>query len=228
MYLLQSAPRTSNKWRMGGLGCSCSHGVSTPPQKRMGRLGQTAGLPAGTVLAYSANWPSAGWNSGWGGAGWNDPNAVQSAIQGNLSSQWGIIIDSQAHSTSDFINTTGKSGFVLQLHTASDYGAPGDIQKIIDGAIYSVGRVMPNSTIRVVQAVTMPGQSTAVAAEIAAAQAGYADALARGDSVAADQFAKQIAQLGGQDPRGIGGWFSSNWQWLAAAGIGLVAVKELV
>jgi hypothetical protein len=231
MYLLPSTPRTVNKWRMGrlaGLGCNCSErGVGVPPQKRMGQLGQVAGVPAGSVLGYSATWTREQWTATF--IGWNDPNAVQSAIQGNLAAQWGIIIDAQSHSTSDYINTSGKSGFVLQVHTTSDYGAPGDIQQIIDGAIYAVGHVMPNSTIRVIQTVApgaVPGGPAA--AQIAAAQAGYADAIARGDQVSAAQFAKQIAQFGGQDPRGVVGWLSDNWQWLAAALGGVVAVKELV
>ena len=229
------------------LGCGCDkYNLRGHPALRgigaLRGLGDATGaagtVPAGTVLAYSATWSSKNWVNLT--IGWNDPNAVQSAIQGNLAAQWGIIIDQQQHSTSDIINTTGQSGFVLQVHTNSDYGAPGDIQKIIDGAIYAVGNEMPNSTIRVVQSVAPAGSPgtppnpyalypAITAAAIAAAQAGLADAIARGDTVSIAQFQQQIAQLqtgtGVSDPLS---WLQNNWIWLAAAGIGLVAVKELV
>jgi hypothetical protein len=215
------------------MGCNCSaRGIGASPQKRMGQLGQTAGVPAGSVLAYSASWPQTAADIASADIATN-VNLLQSRIQGNLAAQWGIVVDSQSHSTSDWWNFTGQNGFVLQVHTTSDYGAPSDIQKILDSAIYGVLGTMPSSTIRVVQAVspqpggggTFPPQ---VAAQIAAAQAGYADAIARGDQVSAAQFAKLIAQSGGQDPRGVVGWFADNWQWLAAALGGVVAVKELL
>lgn len=248
MYLMDSnAPAVNNrKWNlgrsslagMGRLACNCSaRGIGTAPQKkRMGRLGDTPGVPAGTVLAYSASWTKNGWAALL--RGWNDPNGVQSDIQGNLAAQWGIVIDAQQHSTSDYINTSGQSGFVLQVHTTSDYGAPGDIQSIIDAAIYAVGNVMPHSTIRVVQSVSPSASNpnaiypASTAAAVAAAQAGLADAQSRGDSVAASQFAAQIQQLTGTNPLGVGAgltsWLSNNWGLLAAGGLALVAAKELV
>jgi len=216
--------------------CNCSpRGISTPPQKRMGQLGDTAGVPAGTVLGYSATWKQSGWKSL--SVGWNDPNGVQSAIQQNLAAQWGIVIDAQQHSTSDLINASGQSGFVLQVHTTSDYGAPGDIQSIIDSAIYGVGQEMPASTIRIVQAVS-PSSSNpnatypaSTAAAVAAAQAGLANAQAEGDATSAAQFAAQIQQLTGTNPLGVGAsltsWLSNNWALLAAGGLALVAAKEL-
>ncbi len=231
MYLLQSSPRPVQKWRMGGLnalGCNCStRGIGAPPQKRMGRLGQDAGVPAGTVLAYTSSWHCA-WN-----AMRCSPNQLQMAIQPNLANAYGIVVDSQVHSTSDWVSS-GDLSFTLQVHTTSDYAAPDDIRQIIDHAIYSVIDAMPNSTIRVVKSVA--GGAVSLTQQIpvgdpgalAAAQAGYADALARGDSTAAAQFAAQIAQLGGKNPLGAAGWFSANWPWLAAAGIGFVAVKELL
>lgn len=240
MYLMpaNSGAVNNRKWNLGRLGCNCSaRGIGAPPQKRMGQLGQAPGVPAGTILAYSAVWKK----DGWGGPvtiGWNDPNGVQSAIQGILASQWGIIVDAQQHSTSDYINASGQSGFVLQVHTTSDYGAPTDIQSIIDGAIYSVANQMPVSTIRVVQAVS-PSSSNpnaiypaSTAAAVAAAQAGLADAQSRGDSVSANQFAAQIAQLTGTNPLGPGAgltsWLTNNWALLAAGGIAVVAAKELL
>jgi len=231
-------PAVNNrKWNLGRMGCNCSsRGIGTPPQKRMGQLGQAPGVPAGTVLAYSANWKRVGWGNLT--IGWNDPNGVQSAIQQNLGAQWGIIIDAQQHSTSDYINASRQSGFVLQIHTTSDYGAPGDIQSIIDGAIYGLTAEMPASTIRVVQAGSpSSGNPNALypastAAAIAAAQAGLADAQSRGDSVAAAQFAAQIQQLTGTNPLGPGAdltsWLSNNWGLLAAGGLGLIAAKELL
>lgn len=241
MYLLPAnSPTVRTKWNLGCSHCGLSQrGVATAPQKRMGQLADVAGVPAGTVLAYSASWS----RSAWGGGGvigafssinWNDPNGVQSAIQGNLASQYGIVIDSQQHSTSDYINLRGQSGFVLTLHTTSDYGAPADIQSVIDGAIYNVGKTMPQSTIRVVKqgipqsAVNSPDANSE---SIAAAQAGYTDALSRGDQASADMFARQIAQLGGKDPRGTGqqltDFLSNNWPWIAALGVGAVVLKEV-
>lgn len=205
----------------------------------MGQLGDTAGVPAGTVLAYSVTWQRSGWRGL--SVGWNDPNGVQSAIQANLAAQWGIVIDAQQHSSSDYINTSGASGFVLQVHTTSDYGAPDDIRSIIDNAIYGVGK-MPigglNSTIRIVQSVSpSSGNPNALfapstAAAIAAAQAGLADAQARGDAAGVAQFAAQIQQLTGSNPLGVGAgltsWLSNNWGFLAAGGLALVAAKELM
>lgn len=191
-----------------------------------------AGVPAGTVLGYAASWsrPSV---FAQGTVGWNDPNGVQSAIQGILANQWGIVVDSQFHSTSDIINLSGKSGFTLQVHTNSDYGAPGDVQSIIDGEIYKVLAVMPVSSIRVISAATAAQNVTAplpanVAAAVATAQAGYADAVQRGDTVSAAQFAAQIQQLTGSNPQGVGGWFSQNWPWLAAAVGGLIVAREIL
>jgi hypothetical protein len=239
MYLMPNSGVVNNrKWNLGRMGCNCSsRGIGAPPQKRMGQLGQAPGVPAGTILAYSATWKQKGW-AGPVTVGWNDPNGVQSAIQTNLASQWGIIIDAQQHSTSDYINASGQSGFVLQVHTTSDYGAATDIQSIIDGAIYGVANQMPASTIRVIQAVS-PSSSNpnaiyppSTAAAIAAAQAGLADAQSRGDSTSAAMFANQIQQLTGTNPLGAGAgltsWLSNNWGLLAAGGLAFVAAKELL
>lgn len=191
-----------------------------------------AGVPAGTILGYAATWPEPSAGSVLvQNVNWNDPNGVQSAIQGVLANQWGIIIDSQNHSTSDYLpNLSGKSGFTLQVHTNSDYGAPADIQSIIDGAIYNVLSVMPQSTIRVISAATANPTATLpanTAAAVAAAQAGYADAVARGDNTSAAQFAAQIQQLTGSNPTGASGWFAQNWPWLVAAVGGVVVAREL-
>jgi hypothetical protein len=237
MYLMPAnSPRVNNrKWNLAGLGCNCSaRGIGAPPQKRMRQLGQTAGVPAGTVLAYTASWKDNKLQI-------NTPNTVQAQIQSNLATQYGIVIDNQVHSQSDYWNFSGTQSMTLQVHTTSDYGAPGDIQSIIDGAIYAVTnkqvpQEMPSSTIRVVQIVA-PGTAVsqqypaATAAAIAAAQAGYQDAVAQGDSVSAQQFAAQIQQLTGKNPLGPGAsltdWLSNNWGLLAAGGLAVVAVKEL-
>lgn len=189
-----------------------------------------AGVPAGTVLGYTATW---GRTNLFTTPNWNDPNGVQSAIQGILANQWGIVVDSQFHSTSDFINLSGKSGFTLQVHTNSDYGAPDDIRSIIDGEIYKVLSVMPNSTIRVISAATGAQNVTAtlpanMAAAVATAQAGYQDAIARGDQVSASQFAAQIQQLTGQKPPGVSSWLSDNWPWVAAAVGGVIVAREIL
>jgi len=219
------------------MGCNCSsRGIGVPPQKRMGQLGDTPGVPAGTVLAYTASWKDSPLQI-------NTPDAVQATIQANLAQQYGIVIDNQVHSQSDYLHFSGPQSMTLQVHTTSDYGAPGDIQSLIDGAIYAatnahVAQGMPSSTIRIVQAAA-PGQVSLTAqlpastnAAFMAAQAGYDDAVARGDMASAAQFAAQIQNITGTNPSGAGAgvmaWLSNNWVWLAAGGVGLVVVKELL
>lgn len=241
MYLMDSSapPVNNRKWNLGrmgrlaAIGCNCSaRGIGAPPQKRMGQMGQAPAVPAGTVLAYTATWKDSK-------AQTNTPDAVQAQIQSILAQQWGIVIDNQVHSQSDYFNFTGSQSMTLQVHTTSDYGAASDIQSIIDGAIYSVtnkqvSQGMPSSTIRVVAA----GQSltsqlpASTAAALAAAQAGYQDAIARGDQTSATQFAAQIQNITGTNPLGVGSgltsWLSNNWGLLAAGGVALVAAKELL
>src|SRR5882672_631341 len=119
----------------GNLGCdACAankYSVKGHPALRgLGQLSAIgdaagAGLPAGSVLGYTATWNRDAFNFLW-----NDPNGVQSKIQGILASKWGIIVDRQDHSTSDYINLSGKSGFSLQVHTNSDYAAADDVRGI--------------------------------------------------------------------------------------------------
>lgn len=237
MYLLQnSAPVNNRKWNLGcamkpNLGCDrgcSSRGVQLlAAQKRMGALNDGgAGVPAGTILGYSGSWPF-GLTKGHG-AGVSD---LLSRIQGPLASQWGIIVDG---STSQESLIGGTQSITLQVHTNSDYGAPADIQKIIDGVVYPQAGSMPTSTIRVIQAVA-PSSTNVTAqlpgdpgASLASAQAGYADAVSRGDSASANAFAQQIVALGGKDPRGVTGWLSDNWPILAGVGIAAIAAKELL
>ena len=101
-----------------------------------------------------------------------------------------------------------------------------------------VAQGLPSSTIRIVQAVA-PGTPSltqqlpaSTAAAVTAAQAGFQDAVSRGDQTSANQFAAQIAQLTGTNPLGAGAgltaWLSNNWGLLAAGGVALVAAKELL
>src|SRR5258708_12261568 len=128
MYLCKSSPLRVQKGRRGGLsslGCiGSTRGIGAPPQKRMGRLGQDAGVPAGTVLAYTSSWHCA-WN-----AMRCSPNQLQMAIQPNLANAYGIVVDSQVHSTSDWVSS-GDLSFTLQVHTTTDYAPPNDIRQII-------------------------------------------------------------------------------------------------
>ena len=104
-------------------------------------------LRAGSQLSYTATWGRSTATVFKSGSFWNDPNGVQSAIQNVLSQQWGIVIDSQFHTSNDLINTTGQSGFTLQVHTTRDYGTAGDVKGIIDGAIYNLGLSLQYSAI---------------------------------------------------------------------------------
>jgi hypothetical protein len=109
----------------------------------------TAGVPAGTVLSYTATW-------GTTFSSWNDPNFLQSQIQGVLASKWGIVIDNQMHTTSDLFNLSGGSGFTLAVHTTTDYGASGDVKSIIDGELYNLGAGGLKSSIQLRQNVPLP------------------------------------------------------------------------
>lgn len=210
--------------------CSKYNLKGHPALRGLGRLGAIgdasgAGVPAGTVLAYTASWPDTKLQL-------KTPDAVQKQIQSILANQWGIVIDTQYHSQSDYFNFSGTQTMTLQVHTVSDYGADQDIQKIIDGAIYNATQSMPISTIRVVQAVSgAPVNPTAqlpanAAAAVSAAQAGYQDAIARGDQVSASQFAAQIQTL--QNPASVTTWLSNNWGWLAAGVGALIVAKEVL
>ena len=102
-------------------------------------------LKAGSQLTYTATWGrfSIGPNAGI----WNNPNWIQSQVQSVLSQQWGIVIDSQFHTSNDLINTSGESGFTLQVHTTRDYGTAADVKGIIDGALYQLGVALKSSVI---------------------------------------------------------------------------------
>jgi hypothetical protein len=239
MYLMpaNSGAVNNRKWNLGRMGMQPVRlhgfrGIGCPCQKKLGQLGQTAGVPAGTVLAYTGTWKDSKLQV-------NNPDAVQAQIQSNLAQQYGIVIDNQVHSQSDYINFSGTQSMTLQVHTTSDYGAAADIQSVIDGAIYAVtnkqvSQGMPASTIRIVQAVS-PAASVSLTAQLpastsaalAAAQAGLSDAIARGDTVSAAQFQQQIANIQGTrgDPLS---WITNNWPWLVGGGIALVAAKELL
>jgi len=119
-------------------------------------------VQGGTQLSYTATWGSAST-----GPGWNNPNGIQSAIQAVLSQQWGINILSQFHTTNDVINTTGQSGFTLQIQTTRAYGQPGDIKSIIDGALYNLGLPLISSTI----SLTVTGQAPLVTGAVPGAAA---------------------------------------------------------
>jgi len=214
------------------LGCDCPSKYTLrghPALRGLGRLSAIgdatgAGAPAGTVLAYTASWPDTKLQL-------KTPDAVQNQIQSILAQQWGIVIDSQYHSQSDYFNFSGTQTMTLQVHTNSDYGAAQDIQKIIDGAIYNATQSMPNSTIRVVSQAVGPSVSPTAqlpanaAAALAAAQAGYQDAVARGDQTSATQFAAQIQTL--QNPGSPTSWLASNWP-LLALGVGAIVVAREV
>lgn len=238
LHYLRNLRSPANLGCAGGCGANKYALGGHPALRGLGRLSAIgdasgAGVPAGTVLAYSASWTK----DNWGNLriGWNDPNGIQAAIQGTLAAKWGIVVDAQQHSTSDVINFSGQGSFVLQVHTVSDYASQDDIRSIIDGEFYNATRTMPMSTIRVVQSVApnIPGGNPnavfppQVAAAIAAAQAGYADAIARGDQTSAAQFAAQIQQLQGGSGS-ITSWLSNNWGWLAAGVGALLVAREVL
>jgi hypothetical protein len=98
----------------------------------------SVGLPAGSQLSYTATWKA---NPTSTGSKWNDPNGIQSAITSTLLNQYGIVIDSQTHTTSDIINISGGSGFTLQVHTLSDRNSQDDVKSVVDGLLYQAGLV---------------------------------------------------------------------------------------
>lgn len=221
------------------LGCdSCKYGLRGHSALRgLGQLhaigdATGAGVPSGTVLSWTGSWPDSKLQL-------KTPDAVQAKIQSVLAQKWGIVVDSQYHGQSDYFNFSGTQTMTLQVHTVSDYGAPDDVRSIIDGEIYNAIQVMPVSQIRVVQSVaSTPATNAAVTqlppntqAAVAAANAGYQDAVARGDSTSASQFAAQIQQLTGTNPMGTAAgfsqWLAGNWGWLAAGVVGLLVVREV-
>lgn len=154
----------------------------------------SVGLPAGSQLSYTATWKA---NPTSTGSGWNNPNGIQSAIAGQLQNQYGIVIDSQTHSTSDIINFTGGSGFTLQLHTLSDRNSQDDVKSVIDGLLYQAGMVEVRSQIiTLVKGIS----SSPAGAPLAPPQSKTNSAL---------------------------NWLSNYWPYLAVGVGALVVVKEL-
>lgn len=195
---------------------------------RLRGLGDT-GLPAGSRLSYTATWDMTGTNT------LQAPNAVQSAIQQQLASQYGIVIDSQSHTTSDIINISGSNGFTLQVHTLSDRNSQDDVKAIIDGALYGLSLSnIKSQIITIAPGVSsspsgpplLPGTAAANANAIAAAQAGYSDAIARGDNASAAAYLAQIQTLTAATSSPAS-WLSSNWP-LLALGFGVVVVAKEV
>jgi hypothetical protein len=194
---------------LAGLGCNCT--------TRLAALGDDI-VPAGTQLSYTATW-------GHTFTSWNDPNGIQSSIQGVLNAQWGIVVDNQFHTTSDILNPSGQSGFTLLVHTTRDYGAAGDVKSIIDGALYNLGVQGMMSTIAVTKQVAAPTSTV----NLAQAQANLAQAQADNDPAAIANWSAVVATLQGSAAHGtFSSWVSSNWPWVAAAGVGLIVVKEVL
>jgi hypothetical protein len=206
---------------LGCADCPAKYHLKNHPALR--GLGQVAalgdsGVPAGTILSYSAQW-------GNNFSSWNDPNAIQSVVQSVLAQKWGVIVQSQFHNTSDVLNLSGKSGFVLQVAVNRDYGAAGDVKSVIDGELYNAGVLGLTSTIAVTQQVASPTSTIS----LPQAQANLAQAQASGDPAAIAQWAAVVQQLqaGGATPtRDPLTWLSSNWGWVAAAVVGVFVARE--
>lgn len=206
------------------LGCDCKYNPAGHPALRgvgmLRALGDDT-VPAGTVLSYTAQWGNNFYS-------WNDPNKIQAAVQEILANQWGIVVDSQFHTTSDIINFSGKSGFTLQVHTTRDYGSAGDVKSIIDGALYNhAGVVGLISTIAITKQVSAPLATIT----LAQAQANLAQAQASGDTVAAAQWAIIVKQLqSGSQPGGdsFTDFLSNNWGWIAAGAGVLFLAREVL
>jgi hypothetical protein len=117
----------------------------------------SVGLPAGSVLLYTASWKQSGWKSLT--VGWNDPAGLLAKIQPTLQAQYGINVLSSTQQSSSIANVSGQNGFSLQLQTLSDRNLPSDVQSIVDGLIFSVAGEMPSppSTIILTKSVSAPG-----------------------------------------------------------------------
>jgi len=183
------------------LGCDCKYNPAGHPALRgvgmLHAIGDATGpgLPGGSVLSYTATWPDTA-------AQLKNPDAVQYQIQAVLARKWGIVIDSQWHSQSDYFNFSGKQSMTLQVHTMSDYAAPEDVKSIIDGEIYAATKSMPASQIRVV---TVAGSPTA---QLPAAP-GAAPQPPPPDQTLTD-------------------FFSNNWGWIAAGAGALFLAREVL
>lgn len=158
-----------------------------------------AGLPAGSQLSYTATWQRTPGAIASSGSLWNDPNTIQAKIQGILSQQFGIVIDSQSHTTSDILpNFAGQSGFTLRVHTVSDRNAASDVQSVIDGVIYNTIGIAPSSQIILIAPGLSPDQTY------------------------------PVPPPPPQPPVDLGQWLSDNWIWLALGLGAAVAAEELL
>jgi hypothetical protein len=213
-----------------GLGCAgCKDPRMRGRDRKRGGLGDDTNLlPGGSKLSYTASW-------GNSFTSWNDPNGIQSSIQGVLANQWGIVIDSQFHTSNDTINWSGKSGFTLQVHTTRDYGAPADVKSIIDGALYNLGVTGLASQISVTSAGVSSSPSGALLAPSDAASAAllaqYQAAVAAGDIQGSAQLLKLYQASTGAavsivtDPLT---WLGNNWQWVAIGASAFFIVPRLL
>lgn len=124
---------------LGALACAaCQYQPKGHPALR--GLGDDVGyIPAGSTFNYQARfYPSSTSINPLSKTFGGDPAQTISAVQQNLTTQWGIIVVGSSYNAnlSDFSYTV-----TLQLQTMKDYGAIRDIQSVVDGAFYNAAGV---------------------------------------------------------------------------------------
>jgi hypothetical protein len=229
--------RPNQAFDRGIYGLSCagrcrqrSPGMSGRDRRRGGLGDSSAGLPAGSILSYTATWPSSiklYWS----------PATILSTIQPTLSGQYNININSE----SDNSGVLSSTGMTIQVQTTTDRNAASDVKSILDSLIGNIvgapgmlGSGYGSSISVVNQSVTAPNSTLSPVAQAnSAIITAYQTAVASGDTTtAASLMAAYPSILGGaaaapsitSDPLG---WLTANWQLLALGAGVLIAVPLL-
>jgi hypothetical protein len=231
--------RPNQAFDRGIYGLSCagrcrqrSPGMSGRDRRRGGMGDATAGLPAGSILSYTATWPSS----------FGSPSSIVSAIQPTLQGQYNININSEFDTAGIFTST----GFTLQVQTTTDRNAATDVKAILDNlvgtAVGAPGMIGSGygSSISLVSSSQAPpatGAATTPAAQAnAAIITAYQTAVASGDTTTAASLLSAYPTILGaaagivaaptitSDPLG---WLTANWQLVALGAGVLIAVPLL-
>jgi len=127
-------------------------------------------------------------------------NGIVTKIRPVLLSKWGINIENS--STSDISWLLQGNNITLTLRSTRTYHLADDVRSIVDGEIYNTAGFRVQSSQ--IQKIDLPAGQTAANITVA-------------PTPPDDGGAQNVTD-----------WLSSNWIWLAAAGIGFVVVKEIL
>lgn len=213
MYLMptSSAAVNNRKWNLSGMGCGCNNRVSGlalvptrlrgPQPTRVQRNRGMRGLGDGAAAVPAGSILS--YTVQFSNSFTNSISSTLAAVAQNLQAQWNIAV-TQTTDNSKLLSFNGQ--VTMQVQVGSDYGAVTDVKSILDGAFYnSAGASVISSSIALIS--SGAGSGTPVAAVGTAAAAAAAAAAA---------------------PFDLGTWLTTNWQYLAAAGVAAVVLHEVL